>query len=154
MTSLWSIRLAVADDLPFVFNSWLLSARPQRSEHDYFATYKPIVRAIVSQSRLLVACSPEDEAQIFAYLVYNLRAGQLVIHYVYTKHPFRRLGVAKALVLKADPDAAARPIVVTATFRGLKDLAKRHRLSYVPYMALSGAAEVANGDRDDGRIGV
>lgn len=95
-------RLAVAADLPFIRNSWL------RNYHEhgpfnhvpndvFFANaghWGVVDRCLRSPSAVLVAHPEGDDRTILGWAC----AAPGVLHYVYTKAPFRRLGIARGLL--------------------------------------------------------
>ena len=98
------VRPARGDDLPFVFATWLRSVhasslfakripRPVFFERHHAA----IQRLLDRGAELSVACLKEDDGVVVGYLA---REGKL-IHFVYVKGPFRRMGVARALLERA-----------------------------------------------------
>lgn len=112
-------------DLAFVYSSWLQSFRdinilkvktggeradgfPETKEvstgpalyerERYFKNQRDLVTAILKNSELTVVVNPEDPDQLYGYAVHReLTPGVRVLSYLYIKHPFRRMGLAKAL---------------------------------------------------------
>lgn len=97
----WRLRPADAEDEAFLCHSWLKSFRPSATEVPgviYHRGQHEVIERLLGRSIVTVACNPEDEAQIFGYLVHEKRGPVVVLHYVYVKAPFRRLGLARALL--------------------------------------------------------
>lgn len=94
------VRLATDADLPFVYKSILKTfhfdsdARkiPQQA---YFPGHGKKLEACLQRptSKLAIACLPDDPATILGFL---LAEGKLV-HFVYCKAHFRRMGIARTL---------------------------------------------------------
>jgi GNAT superfamily N-acetyltransferase len=91
-----------ASDHNFIMNSWLKSWRngPPRQlpNEQYYREQTFVVQQILANSRVVVACNPEDETQIFGYIVAQDSPAARFVHYLYVKQPYRRLGIARALV--------------------------------------------------------
>lgn len=123
------IRPATENDRRFVVNSWFESYRPHvDAGFDVFAAghrrHMDALFAVCPPPS--VACDLEDPDTIFGWAL----AKGAHLHYVYVKQPFRRLGVAKALVV---------PAVKWYTFEtpaGLT-LAKSLQLRYDPWGAIA-----------------
>jgi len=128
-----SVRPATTADLPFIRNSWL------RSYHDgqvarhvpndvYFANagHWGVVDRCLRTGATAVASPPGDDGTIVGWAC-GLGG---VLHYVYVKAPFRRLGIAKAL-LACFPGLSActhwMPVVKEWADRG-------HPLVFNPYL--------------------
>jgi GNAT superfamily N-acetyltransferase len=100
-------------DLPFVFNSWLKSYRNSKEgkllkNDQYFLEQKNRIEALLEWSKVVVASDPEDEWHVFGYAVATQVQGTSILHYVYVKQPFRKLGIGKALVnAVSEPNAPA-----------------------------------------------
>lgn len=138
-------REAVLDDEGFIYNSWLKSHRTGAAwardvpPQVYFAGHKKVVASLLAESEIVVACNPESPAQIFGYAVYQASsAGVLVLHYLYVKHPYRKLGIATALYRQVerlaghDLDLPAIATHVTGVWSDvLKD---RWHMIYNPYV--------------------
>lgn len=119
-----TIRSETTDDLPFFYATWLdcyagssYFARkiPKRTFYAYH--HQVIERILARHARVLVATSKDDPTTIFGYVVYETGAPILttipdrftsepknvikqgpVIHFVYTRYPVRRRGIATRLL--------------------------------------------------------
>lgn len=99
------IRTATPSDHPFIYNSWLkyfknnsYFARRIKSAIFFEWHHSAIERILARQTSLaLIACDPENEDVIHGYLVIE-RGEKPVIHWVFVKEAFRRLGIASALI--------------------------------------------------------
>lgn len=101
-----AIREAVAGDVPFVLNSWLQSfARAPFARlvpvDAYWRGHHELVLSVLGRSETRVACSPTDTDAIMGWSV----TAPGVVHYVYVKFPYRRLGIARRLLAHV-PEAA------------------------------------------------
>ncbi len=105
------VRALVAADQAFVYGTWLqghfeksLWAKGMEWEL-YKNHHRAHIEAALARGRTLVACTPEDENQILGYLCYEkgpfgFQVGS-VLHYAFTKGPFRRFGVFTRLMEEA-----------------------------------------------------
>jgi hypothetical protein len=95
---LYVLRPAEEDDLGFVIASWVQSYRQQALARDAGAAYprqqRRIIQHLLEHANVLVACAPDEPRLILGYAV----TGPQVVHYVYVKQDFRRIGIARALV--------------------------------------------------------
>lgn len=87
-------------DEGFLYHSWLKSFRQGSSwassipAQIYFNNHKVIVSKLLREAGIVIAANPENPTQIFGYGVYSPTSGNVtVLHYLYVKHPFRRLGI-------------------------------------------------------------
>lgn len=100
----YKLRAPVEADTSFIFNSWLKSYRSSNFAKDqcntvFYENYKKIVNDIIDRSMLTVICNPEDENHLFGYIVFErLPGANLLVHYIYIKHTYRKNGLAKALI--------------------------------------------------------
>lgn len=102
-----SIRQGVVDDAAFIFSTWLRSyagssyfARkiPRKT---FFAYHHQIIERIIARNATVLVATPEDDpSTILGYLVHE----GPVLHYIYTKGPFRRLGIASRLIKESGLD--------------------------------------------------
>jgi ribosomal protein S18 acetylase RimI-like enzyme len=100
-----SIRPATADDIPFIFNSWLKAYKhsslfAKRIKHEVFFKYHHAVieRILARGAKVFVATPIHDPDTIIGYCV----AEQLdvtTLHFIYVKSAFRRFGVGRQLAL-------------------------------------------------------
>lgn len=131
-----AIRPAVEADLPFVRNSWLRNYH----EHGEGARHVPndvyfanggqwgVVERCLRGGTTVVATPQDDEQSILGWAC----AGHGVLHYVYTKAPFRRLGVARAVLAKFNFNPSPNCTHWTPVIR---EWAKRGRVYvYNPYL--------------------
>ena len=130
-------RAPTVSDKSFIFNSWLKSfrhsplAKPLCNEV-YFKNHKVIVENILKRSRVLIACNPEDEDQIYGYIVYEPIIDDItVLHYVYVKFTYRKLGIARTIV-EGSIDIK-NPILYTHHTETVKRIKDKLDLIYDPY---------------------
>lgn len=109
------IRPAVEADLPFVVHSWLHSyastGAKASSSSVYWDHHPNLVKAALGRSSVLVACPDDDPESILGWICIDRVGKHGLIHYVYVKHPFRRLGIASALL------APLRPVPMCITHK-------------------------------------
>lgn len=135
------IRPALEGDASFIFNSWLKSfrenglARPVSNEVYYTEQHKLIER-LLKTCTTVVACDPKDPASIFGWACYERVDGVFVLHYVYVKHPFRLLGLAKELLADSGHDFATAGLFTHWTSAAMK-LHDKKNLLYHPYILIN-----------------
>ena len=103
----YSIRPAEPADVPFLRNSWARCSndtqhkhyRPRIPESIYMTEHHRQAAEILSRAACLVACGADDPDVVLGYIVAERVNDRPVFHYVYVKHPFRRLGIAKDLFI-------------------------------------------------------
>lgn len=98
------LRAPSNEDLNFILNSWLKSFRnssfgsPQCNAV-YYKNQQLLIKALLSQNLITVACSEQDDNHIYGYCVFNYLPGDILcIHYLYTKFSFRKMGIARRIV--------------------------------------------------------
>ena len=135
-----TVRPPTADDKNFIFSSWLKSyrhsafAKPQCNAV-YYDNYKLIIERLLKKSYILVACSVEDPSQIYGYVVFEKHeAAPLCMHYVYTKHLFRKFGVAKRLISHINP--TDKPLIYSHLTDIIQRICKNKSALYVPYFEI------------------
>jgi GNAT superfamily N-acetyltransferase len=139
------LRAATANDVSFIFNSWLKSYRNSLAtkliaNEVYFNEHHKIIERLVKSCKVIVACSDKDPNQLYGYIVAGEQEGCFVLHYIYIKHSFRNMGIAKLLLnsFSHDPAIAA---VYTHHTRVCDKLAPRFNLIYHPYLLINNTEE-------------
>jgi len=128
------IRPPAAEDLPFIFSSWLKSYRDSDcAKHipnePYFRFHHKIVESILSRASesgtatIKIACLADSSENILGWLV----SEGPVLHYVYIKNAFRRLGIASKLL------GDYRPQIYSHRTYAWKLLPQLKGAVYVPY---------------------
>ncbi len=136
-----SIRPANAEDVPFIFNAWLKSYRSSEFAKNiqgeiYYHEHHKVIEEILKTNNVLVACNNEDPSQIYGFMCAGFTQNVFTVHYVYTKHTFRRMGIASALVkaFEYNPNYAC---ICTHETNAVKKLIKDNAVIYHPYIALT-----------------
>lgn len=119
-------RLRPADltqpkELAFIESSWRRSYdyRPcPGGVPEYIATQGAVIDQALRTSEVLVACSTERTQQIFGWCCFR---GPSVIHYVFVKPYYRRMGIAAAMLSAAAPPRPCGPCVGTGSVAGPVD---------------------------------
>lgn len=138
------IRPGVVEDVPFIFNSWLKSFRDAPAVQGipnvvYYKQHHDVVERVLAAPGLqvLVVCNKEHPEQIYAYLVATIEATEVTIHWIYTKHPFRRMGMAGQLYKSlCNIVQLAKPLLMYSHRTHVGGLlANKINLIYNPYKA-------------------
>jgi GNAT superfamily N-acetyltransferase len=90
-------------DTDFILNSWAASYRGNAMygaipKDIYFKHYRKFTVSILSVSKAFVACNPENEDQVYGYIVYRFKENLPIISYLYVKQAFRHFGIAEMLI--------------------------------------------------------
>lgn len=102
-----TIRPAKEADIPFIFSSWLKSyresefSRPMRND-TYYQEYHALIDSVIKKGMIFCAVNKTDDEQIFGWICANLASSPATCHYIYTKMPYRGLGIAD-LMMKIIP---------------------------------------------------
>ena len=118
-------------DLPWVFASWLGSARWNDvvPAHLQTSIRKASVHQLLKRGmKIVLAVNPDDHDQFLGFIAYEPG----LLHYVFVKDLFRRSGVASSLLAYANFDRQGT-ILHTFYTRSAKYLAKR--LDCKPHLA-------------------
>ena len=93
------------EDKPFIMSSWLRSFKSSRyagpiPNNMYWTVYAQAIEQILDRDgvKVLIACNPEKESQIFGYIVLEQNHEAPVVHWLYIKQPFRGWGMARSLM--------------------------------------------------------
>ncbi len=130
----------VETDLHFVRRAWASEMRRAAfSRHVPQAVYWPCQHELVGQllaaGTTIVACDPADPAHVYGYVVHQ-PGPRAIVHWVYVKGAYRRMGVGAALMAAAVGER--RPILCTQASElfNLRTLVEKHELIYCPYLLL------------------
>lgn len=129
------IRSAKPQDLNFINHSWLKSYRnlpPVTSipNYVYWPKQTPIVAGLIERSQVLVLADGQDHDHIVGYVVYERKCDVCIVHYVYIKQTYRRLGLAQLLLNSVR--APLPPETPVLTTHWLKPCLFGHILKSVP----------------------
>lgn len=101
---LWTLRPVKAEDVSFLYNSFLKSYRdaPAVAGMPNTLFYKKLHGVAESifrdpNSFTIIACDPAEPDVVFGYLFGEKIGEDLVIHWAYSKHAFRGFGLGKAM---------------------------------------------------------
>ncbi len=128
-------------DVAFLFNSWLKSFRSGRlaakvDNSIYFSEHHKIIERLVHGAKTIVACNPAEPGQIFGYAVYEKIDGIFVLHYIYTKHTYRNMGIAREMLNHIDHSFETAGCCSHMTMAAEK-LHLKYNLIYHPYILIN-----------------
>ena len=135
------VRQADEGDASFIYSSWLKSYAAQNKDQPKLTLYemhREVVSRLLEDSITLVACMEDDPDQVLGWLCAQRIPKFLVVHYCYTKAPFRRFGLARTL-LNAFDYKPGEPIVISHKSYICKDLKDRYNFLYIPHLQQQGA---------------
>jgi len=132
------LRPANEEDIPFIFSAWLKSFRTSLFARNltnsvYFTEHHKVIEKIVKNAHVIVACNDADPSQIYGWICAQEVDGIFCLHYIYVKHPFRKMGLAKMLInaFEHGKDCAG---IYTHHTRVFEILAIKLNLIYHPYI--------------------
>jgi hypothetical protein len=103
--SLIGMRKPKEDDEKFIYSTWLagmyfgnIGLKTRASKEEFTNNYRQVIRKIIGFSTIQIAALLEDPDIICGYSVSE--PNRKVVHWVYCKPAFRRLGLATDLVPK------------------------------------------------------
>ncbi len=125
------IRQGKLSDEDFVYSSWihcLGNSKPYSSlDRNWFAAAQhALIERLLNRSRVFIACDPEDEDQIYGYIVGEL--DRAILHWVYVKQRFRKVNVATRLFEAALPQTV--PCIASIRTPAFSQLEKRWDISF------------------------
>lgn len=135
------IRPATSEDVSFLFSSWLKSLRDSGvasrgiSNTIFFEGQHKLIEKILQNASVHVACSVDNPAQLYGYIVAEKIEGIFVMHYIYVKHTFRRMGIGQALLNSFSHDSGAASCATHLTRMGERLLVK-YNFIYHPYLIM------------------
>lgn len=103
LDAMFKLREYRPADFNFIASSYLRSYRSgpeaQHMPNDfYYPEYKERLMHMLSTGTVKIACSIHDDDQIIGYSITGNILSWNIIHYVYVKYTFRKIGLTKALL--------------------------------------------------------
>lgn len=129
------LRMMDDGDTPFVFSSWLHSNK--RSEggrsRTYFNYWHGLIERLLARhdTNVMVTTDPDSPGYISGWICYSMVGDIVVVHYVYIKHGFRKLGWARMLADAVGLNASSRVIYTTTNKKARKLAGKFAQAEYV-----------------------
>jgi hypothetical protein len=94
-----------------------------------------VIRPLVLRCPPLVACATDCPSQVFGWICSEYQGDRRVLHFIYVRNLWRRMGVATSLLKRSFPDGLGeRPIYITHPTRMMRHFAERWQLRLNPYL--------------------
>ena len=139
LVSQYLIRESVGKDLNFINRTWLDNYRygsyigKSTRNSIFYPEYQKILDRILYNSTTLICCYPEDTNVIFGFLSYEAD----IVHYIFVKEAFRRMGIATLLYKHANcPHIFTHKTIMIEPF--IDTLILMNDLKYNPYLLYKG----------------
>jgi len=134
------LRPANKDDISLIFNAWLKSYRSAKAVQDisneiYYSEHHKVIERILKNYDVIIACNEDDRSQIYGFICAGYTDSVFTLHYLYVKHTFRNMGIAKAL-LNSYSHSREFAAIYTHRTKPAEKLAERYNLIYHPYVAM------------------
>jgi hypothetical protein len=135
------IRDAEENDVNFIFNSWLNSFRNGYLPHQvdntiYFAEQHKIIERLLRSAHVKIAINELEPDNILGYICYETIENIFTLHYAYTKHTFRKMGVFSQLVSSVRENNENRAMCSHNNFQFSK-LINKLNMVYHPYLIIN-----------------
>lgn len=135
------VRVGLKDtDKDFLYNSWLKSYKhnsyfAKRIRNSiFFPNHERIINHLISKPtvKVFITCPKNDEDTILGYLVCDTSTDDHVIHFVFVKDAFRRMGIMKEMLKEASINT--KRIVFTHWTMPVDEIFKNNEdMVYDPY---------------------
>jgi hypothetical protein len=99
----------------------------------YYPEYKERLMHMLKTGDVLIICSEQDEDQIVGYRITGKILSWSILHYVYIKYPFRKMGLAKQLL--ADLELGSHVTICTHLPKLWAILSTKYKLAFDPKYA-------------------
>lgn len=132
------VRSADGNDINFIKNSWeksfekTMKAVPREIYH---RGQQKLMNQLMAKASCYVACSPEDNNQIFGWMLFEKIKDIGILHYIYVKHPYRRYGIGKSLYNCLDRNDQY-PCIASHKTLYLEYIQDKWNLTYNPYILI------------------
>lgn len=137
-------------DTGFIFSTWLKSYRNSEwaksmSNDVFFSNHKEIVRKILANPNTTVTliCANDAPDQIYGYVVAEIVGASAIVHFLYVKYNFRKMGMMGELMEElgylSTPDAQSN--FITHLPRNYTTLKDKYSLEYCPYLLPNGETD-------------
>ena len=109
------------------------------SNDTFFHHHKQVIEKILEKPDVhtIMIVEDTDLDHIYGYAVVENLGEAHIIHYVYVKHAYRKLGLAKTLLEAMIPKLGDKLTFVTHESRHHKQFKDKFNLEYSPYMIWS-----------------
>ena len=133
------LRQLRSGDLPLIYNSWLRSFKKQNDVDQnglpgwmYWRYYHEKIEETLARAETRVLCAEAEPDIIFGWICFEHAPTFTVVHYLYVKNAFRKIGLARRLVGGAGLDVAR--VVYTYSCRTARELtaAKCEVAEFIP----------------------
>ncbi len=143
-------RMPLAEDMKFVLRAWMTGFQghgwsPMCKPNEYFEHQQRLISDLAQSDhvRLIVACDVSNPQQLYGFACGEpvTATTPLVMHWVYIKQVFRRLGVARELMREFGWQPGMQ-IIATHWTKRLYDgnfaFMRKHRITCNPYILMRG----------------
>lgn len=141
LTALIKHRPLKPSDMNFIYSSWLKSYRQSDWAKDisndvFFTQHKEIIDNIIARptTSVIVICNPNDDDQLYGFLVHEVAGSSAAVHFVYMKYNFRKLGIMKNLMGVYGYTTSTSPVFISHIPRNYETLKTRYNLVFSPYL--------------------
>lgn len=90
-------------DLEFITASWLNHQRnsdfgKSMRKSVFYVEHSKLVKSALEKNQILISCSVENKEVIYSYLIGFAGKENDIIHFIFTKPNFRKMGIVKKLL--------------------------------------------------------
>jgi len=128
-------------DSSFIYSTWLKSYRQMPYAHNmsndtFFYHHKQLIEKVLSKpnTTITMICESTDPDHLYGYSVVESYGAAHIIHYVYMKHAYRKMGLTKDLLLTQIPLLGQKLTFVTHESRHHNIFKNKFNIEYNPYL--------------------
>ena len=122
------------EDLNFILSSYLKSYRTagdnvRMTNEVYFYNFKKVIMKLLENSLVVMAVDHDDPNHIYGFAIFREDADIPILHYIYVKYTYRKLGVAKKILGRIFGSESA-VIAISHSNRVVDEIKKRKDCIY------------------------
>lgn len=127
-----SIREMNSDDVNFVYNSWLKSFRNSleamnQTNEVYYDNHKNLIEKLLNKSNVNIIHPADDPSHILGFMCSEGN----IVHYIYIKYNYRKLGIAKHLLTSI---VSGDTFYITHITKNIRDKVDNQKIVYNPWL--------------------
>src|ERR1700728_4585817 len=107
----------VESDIGYVLDSFVQGAKDpvytQMRDSIYKQRYQPIIKRLITEANVLIACLPNDPDLFAGFVVHDSFDNIPILHWIHVRQMFQRQKIAEAMLAEAIPTFGERLTMVS-----------------------------------------
>jgi len=103
----------------------------------FYIEMSKVIDNLLTRAEVLMITPSDNTDQFIGFICYETIGNNVILHYIYVKHLFRKMGIASDIVKDVIPYLSSKPVLYSHVSRIPEATLDKYKLIFNPFILVS-----------------